>query len=95
MTTVVQRLLTMLLAVTSACLVLLPGVPGEAQQMQPPAPTQAAQTENTFVRSPDNVESPTRDHLLDLAFPELAKKKAELPAFFRDTDLNLHFRSFY
>ena len=41
------------------------------------------------------MSSPTRDHLLDLAFPELAEKKAELPAFFRDTDLNLHFRSFY
>ena len=95
MTTVVQRLLTILLAVTSACLMLLPGEPSEAQQTRSPVPTQAAQTENTFVRSPDNVESPTRDHLLDLAFPELAKKKAELPAFFRDTDLNLHFRSFY
>jgi hypothetical protein len=95
MTTVVQRLLTILLAVTSACLMLLPGAPGEAQQTQSSAPTQAAQTENTFIRAPDSVENPTRDHLLDLAFPELAKKKAELPAFFRDTDLNLHFRSFY
>jgi outer membrane porin, OprD family len=95
MTTVVQRLLTILLAVTSACLMLLPGAPGEAQQTQSSAPTQAAQTENTFIRAPDSVENPTRDHLLDLAFPELSKKKAELPAFFRDTDLNLHFRSFY
>jgi hypothetical protein len=95
MTTVVQRLLMILLAVTSACLMLLPGAPGEAQQTQSSAPTQAAQTENTFIRAPDSVENPTRDHLLDLAFPELAKKKADLPAFFRDTDLNLHFRSFY
>ena len=75
MTTVVQRRLTILLAVTSACLVLLPGTPGEAQQTQSPAPTQAAQTENTFVRSPDNVPSPDKDHLLDQLFPELRQEE--------------------
>jgi hypothetical protein len=94
MTTVVQRLLTILLAVTSACLVLLPGAPGEAQPPpQSSAAPQAAYTE--FVAAPDNVPSPDRAHLLDLLFPEAAKERAKLPPFFRDTDLNLHFRSFY
>jgi hypothetical protein len=95
MTIDAHRWLKILLIVVSWCLMLLPGAPGEAQSTKSSGIPQAAETENTFVRSPDNVASPDRDHLLDLLFPDLAKRKADLPAFFRDTDLNLHFRSFY
>ena len=77
MTIDAHRWLKILLIVVSWCLMLLPGAPGEAQSTKSSGIPQAAETENTFVRSPDNVASPDRDHLLDLLFPDLAKRKAD------------------
>src|SRR5882672_6871219 len=79
-----RRRQRILIVVVSACLMLLPGAPGEAQQTESTEKTPAPQGENTFVRSPDSVLNPTPQKLFELAYPELPQQKAKLPAFFRD-----------
>jgi hypothetical protein len=65
---------------------------------QPPAPTEQhpAKQENVFVRSPDVAPPPPpQSGLLETAFPALREGMSTLSPFFRDTDLNVRFRSFY
>jgi outer membrane porin, OprD family len=101
MATDIQRWQRMLLVAASACLLLMPGAPAEAQlaeaalrEIQQPSASFGEAEE--FVRSLDNIQSPTRQPSpLELLYPEVQEQKRQLPAFFRDTDLNLHFRTFY
>jgi hypothetical protein len=51
--------------------------------------------ETEIVRSPDDARPPAQTGLLETAFPTLRDEMAKLPPFIRDTDLNVHFRSFY
>jgi outer membrane OprD family porin len=53
--------------------------------------------ETEIVRSPDSVPTPPRPDkgLLETSFPAVDDSMSKLPPFVRDTDLNVHFRSFY
>ena len=53
--------------------------------------------ETEIVRSPDSVPAPPRPPagLLETSFPAVGDSMSKLPSFFRDTDLNVHFRTFY
>ena len=96
MATEIQRWQRILVVATSVCLLLLPVAPVEAQPREIRLPSASAGEAQEFVRSLDNVQSPTRQPSpLELLFPQVQEKKRELPAFFRDTDLNVHFRTFY
>ncbi len=94
-----------LVLAAAAGLVLLPGAPGSAEL--PAAPDSAEQAEliapppgaiesDNFVRSPDSVANPVPETgLLERVYPQLTEQRRRLPAFFADTQLQLHFRSFY
>src|SRR5207247_11024976 len=68
-------------------------------------PTQRTRTRDIFpslpeteiVRSPDSVPAPPLPPmgLLASSFPAVRDTMSKLPPFFRDTDLNVHFRTFY
>src|SRR5258705_6320113 len=70
-----------------------------------PPPAQRTRTREIFpilpeteiVRSPDSVPAPPRPPagLLETSFPAVGDTMSKLPSFFRDTDLNVHFRTFY
>jgi hypothetical protein len=67
--------------------------PERAVVAQPPA---RQEKENDIVRSPDSVEPPGPPvGLLEATFPNLREGLSKLPPFFRDTDLNVRFRTFY
>src|SRR5262245_13213282 len=53
--------------------------------------------ETEIVRSPDVPPSPPPPPagLLESSFPAVQEGMSKLPPFFRDTDLNVHFRTFY
>src|SRR5262249_14295457 len=96
MATAIQRWQRILGVAASVCFLLLSGAPVEAQLREIRLPSATAGEAQEFVRSLDNVQSPTRQPSpLELLFPEVQEKKRELPAFFRDTDLHVHFRTFY
>ena len=94
-----------LILAAAAGLVLLPGAPGSAEP--PAAPDSAEQAEvispppgaiesDNFVRSPDSVANPVPETgLLERVYPQLTEQRRRLPAFFADTQFQLHFRSFY
>lgn len=95
----------LLVLVAAAGLALLPAVPGSAEP--PAAPDSAEQAEliapppgaiesDNFVRSPDSVANPVPETgLLERVYPQLTEQRRRLPAFFGDTQIQLHFRSFY
>jgi hypothetical protein len=68
-----------------------------------PAPTQPAPQaqppglpETEIVRSPDVAPPPPpQTGILETGYPALREEMSKLPPFLRDTDLNVHFRSFY
>jgi hypothetical protein len=97
MVTDARRWQRILLAAASACLVLLPGAPGGAQQVESPSEPQAAEYgTGTFIRAPDSVSNPTpQTGLVELGYPELPEQRRRLPAFLADTSLKLHFRTFF
>jgi hypothetical protein len=53
--------------------------------------------ETEIVRSPDSAPSPPPPPagLLETSFPAVQEGMSKLPPFFRDTDFNVHFRTFY
>jgi outer membrane porin, OprD family len=55
--------------------------------------------ETEILRSPDTVPPPPLPPvgagLLETSFPAIGDSMSKLPPFFRDTDLNVHFRTFY
>src|SRR4029453_8929580 len=53
--------------------------------------------ETDIVRSPDVAPSPPPppSGVLETSFPAVQEGMSKLPPFFRDTDLNVHFRTFY
>jgi hypothetical protein len=51
--------------------------------------------DNSVVRAPDSAGSQTRLHLLEHFVPDWREQLKAMPPFIRDTDLNIHFRSFY
>jgi len=53
--------------------------------------------ETDIVRSPDNPPPPPPPPagLLETSFPAIQEGMSKLPPFLRDTDLNVHFRTFY
>ena len=65
--------------------------PRRSQRVSPVLP------ETDFVRSPDSapVPPPPPAGLLETSFPAVQEGMSKLPPFFRDTDLNVRFRSFY
>src|SRR5262245_5098715 len=69
----------------------------EPAPVESSAPAQAPKLPETeIVRSPDVGPPPTPQMgVLEAAFPPLRESMAKLPPFFRDTDLNLHLRTFY
>jgi hypothetical protein len=97
MVTDARRWQRILLAAASACLVLLPGAPGGAQQVESPSEPQAAEYgTSTFIRAPDGVSNPTpQTGLVELVDPKLPEQRRRLPAFLADTSLKLHFRTFF
>src|SRR5262245_64003793 len=81
-----------------ALAVLAPSVAfAEPAPVESSAPAQAPKLPETeIVRSPDVGPPPTPQMgVLEAAFPPLRETLAKLPPFFRDTDLNLHLRTFY
>ncbi|HEU5304591.1 MAG TPA: OprD family outer membrane porin [Gemmatimonadales bacterium] len=87
-----------LLAVALAVAVLGPLVVGAEPAPTPPAaqvpPPKLPETE--IVRSPDVAPPPPpQTGILETAYPELREGMSKLPPFLRDTDLNVHFRTFY
>jgi len=75
-----------------------PAAPGAATPTSLSAvakPAGEGKSENTLVRSPDSVESPTHLRLLEHFVPDWREQLKTMPAFIRDTDLNIRFRSFY
>src|SRR5215831_14160115 len=58
-------------------------------------PSLAALLAKEFVRTPDDVSAPTRPRLLDYFVPDWREQLKALPPFFRDTDMNLKWRTFY
>jgi outer membrane porin, OprD family len=97
MATSVQRFQRFLLVATSACFLLLSGALVEAQEVQK---TQVVQPrpggyDNDLVREPDVVYSTPEADFIYRVYPGLEEQRRQAPAFFRDTDFNLHFRSFY
>jgi len=84
-------------SLASACFLLLSVALVEAQQVQKmevgqPKP---GNYDNEIVRSPDTVRPTPETGVAEALYPKLGEKRRELPPFFRDTDFNLHFRSFY
>jgi hypothetical protein len=97
MATSVQRFHRILLVAASACFLLMSVALVEAQQVQrmeigQPKP---GNYDNDFVRSPDTVRPTPETGVAERLYPELGEKRREWAPFFRDTDFNLHFRSFY
>ncbi|MGH7390197.1 MAG: OprD family outer membrane porin [Candidatus Rokuibacteriota bacterium] len=75
-----------------------PAATGLILARQEPAaqPEHPAQRESEIVRSPDAAPPPPpQTGLLETAFPRLREGMSTLPPFFRDTDLNVRFRTFY
>ena len=73
-----------------------PPRPGSAPQAELIAPPPGAIESDNFVRSPDSVSNPVPETgLLERVYPQLTEQRRRLPAFFGDTQLQLHFRSFY
>src|SRR5262245_7693836 len=58
-------------------------------------PSLAALLAKEFVRTPDDVSAPERPRLLDYFVPDWREQLKALPPFFRDTDVNLKWRTFY
>jgi hypothetical protein len=91
-------------ALTLAAAALGPAAAG-AQPAPAPSPAASdpaagaghpAKQENVFVRSPDVAPPPPpQTGLLETSFPRLREGMSTLSPFLRDTDLNVHFRSFY
>src|SRR5262245_20944048 len=81
--------------------------PSLAAAQPPPAPSDLPARRSTrvapilpeteIVRSPDVPPSPPPPPagLLETSFPAVQEGMSKLPPFFRDTDLNVHFRTFY
>src|SRR4029453_19504519 len=65
--------------------------PNRAQRVAPVLP------ETEIVRSPDSapMPPPPATGVLETSFPAVQESMSKLPPFFRDTDLNVRFRSFY
>jgi hypothetical protein len=90
--------LTLGVAVLGPVVAAAQPAPKPASPPQPPAaqPATPAQMEDVTVRSPDVAPPPPpQTGLLETTFPEVREGMSKLPPFFRDTDLNLHFRTFY
>src|SRR6266571_1631048 len=80
--------------------------PAETSPASAPSDTRPARStrqiapilpETEIVRSPDAAPPPPRPAtgLLETSFPGVGDGMSKLPPFFRDTDLNVRFRSFY
>src|SRR5262247_1527407 len=81
-----------------ALAVLAPSVAfAEPAPKESSAPAQAPKLPETeIVRSPDlGPPPPPQTGILETAYPELRERMSQLPPFLRDTDLNVHLRTFY
>jgi outer membrane porin, OprD family len=70
--------------------------PASAPGGTPPVSSTELLREDVSVGSPDAAPPPPpQTGLLETAFPTLREGMSKLPPFFRDTDLNVRFRTFY
>ena len=68
--------------------------PGKPLDSGPP-PDAPGQRADVSIGAPDTVPVAPRMGVLEESFPPLAERMKELPAFIRDTDLNVRLRTFY
>lgn len=77
-------------------LAMLGGAPPAVGQTANIQQAPRALPEDETVRAPDDVPPSTaQTGLLEAGFPRLREGMSKLPSFFRDTDLNVRFRTFY
>ena len=73
-----------------------PGTTPQAPQASAAQQSLSILREDVNVGSPDAAPPPPpQTGLLETSFPDLREGMAKLPPFLRDTDFNVHFRSFY